>query len=95
MQNPKKNNLTFKGAFVFFLATAIINLIFNPLLQSFGMDVRLSAFLVNTLGISGSLSYVLLKVNRVASTTKQAGWWIAGITAATALICYATIYLQL
>lgn len=82
---------SYKSAFIFFAATALLNMIFIPILRWAGLGDALSSFLVNTIGISTCFSFVYLKLNKAYKNRRQAIQVYLLILVLTAFVNYAFI----
>ena len=83
--------LSYKSAFTFFFVVTGLNLVFNPLLMTLGISQQMSLFVINSLGISATLSYVLLKLNGFYRNIKQAILLTSLIFTISTVSCYALI----
>jgi len=91
--NNIKGRLSYKSAIFFFLSTFLINIIFTPMMTSVGISQQATSFILNSLGISATLSYALLVMNKLYRTKKQAIILSGLITTVTIVFCYYLIYL--
>ena len=91
--NNGQGRLSYKSAIFFFLITFLINIIFTPMLVSIGISQQATSFILNSVGISVTLSYALLVMNKLYRSKKQAVILSGLITLATVAFCYSLIYL--
>jgi len=94
-QNKAWPMLSFKSAFLFFGVIILINFLFQPLFGLLGISPQVSLFVINSVGISITLSYVLLVLNKMYRSKKQALVVSGLITLSSFLVCYAVIFLGL
>lgn len=85
--------LSFESAFFFFGITFLVNIVVTPLLVRLGISQNLSIFIVNSIGISTTLTYVILVMNNMYRNKKQAILVTFAITIPTVIFSYYIIYL--
>lgn len=93
-QNKKWVRLSYKSAIFFFLITFLINLTLTPAFVKLGVSQQTSVFVLNSLSISITLSYVLLVMNKMYQNKKQALLLGSIITILSTAFCYYVIYLS-
>ena len=92
-QEKVRGQLSFKSAFFFFGSTFLVNIIVTPLLIMLGISQEMSIFIVNSVGISASLTYVILVMNKMYRNKKQAFLVTSAIAISTVIFSYYIIYL--
>ncbi|TRZ39455.1 hypothetical protein CEQ21_00305 [Niallia circulans] len=61
-KSPNLLFFSYKSAWIFFSCILILNLFVVPFLTYIGVNQQVALFLINTLGISASLTYVVVRV---------------------------------
>ncbi|WP_214744961.1 hypothetical protein [Exiguobacterium sp. s189] len=83
---------SYKSAFLFFSFILALNLVVNPLLTGFGVNETLSLFLINTVGISVGLVFVLVWVEGKFKQKKKAGILLLSLLILSGSVCFSILY---
>ncbi|AQY50451.1 hypothetical protein PWEIH_00330 [Listeria weihenstephanensis FSL R9-0317] len=92
--NSKWIKFNYKSALLFFAITILTNLIFLPVLTSFGISRPFGLFLLTSIGSSAGLSFILLAKHGFYKTKKQATIFTAVVTLVCTASCYFLMYLS-
>lgn len=84
---------SYKSAFLFFSFILVFNLIFNPLLGFLGVNKQLALYVINSLGISGGLTGVVVLIEGKFKTKKQMLMLFSSLLAVCLIICYVIVFL--
>lgn len=91
-KSPNLLFFSYKSAWIFFSCILILNLFVVPFLTYIGVNQQVALFLINTLGISASLTYVVVRVEGKLIKHKHSFSLFMSLLIVSSIVCSILVF---
>lgn len=91
-KSPNLLFFSYKSAWIFFSCILILNLFVVPFLTYIGVNQQVALFLINTLGISATLTYVVVRVEGKLNKHKHSISLFMSLLIVSSIVCSILVF---